>query len=473
VSVGSGLPPAQNVVENALALAGPGSDGCVVIVEETSEVEVRYANNTTTTNGGRRDRRVTVISVRQVDGGTAAGVARGRGDMDVIELVRSAERDASESQAAEDAAPLVDPATAGMPSESSDRFDRPPETTDLSVLSGVLSGLSGAFGRARTSHRVLAGFAEHRQSTGYLGTSTGVRLAHAQPQGALHVVARSEDGASSTWAGVGTADFSDVSVEELEARVAGRLAWSTRSLEVPAGRHEVILPPEGVSDLMVGLAYELSGRDAEDGRPAPPRAGGGTRVGDTLAATPFRLRSDPSEPGLESAPFLTAESSSADQSVFDNGLPAVRTDWITAGRLERLRYHRAGAARAGVDAVGFGGNLILEVDGADATLEEMVARTERGLLLTCLWYIREVDPATMLLTGLTRDGVYVVENGEVVGAANNFRFNESPVDLLDRATEVGASTRALGREFGEYLNRTRMPPLRVPDFNMSTVSRAS
>jgi predicted Zn-dependent protease len=103
----------------------------------------------------------------------------------------------------------------------------------------------------------------------------------------------------------------------------------------------------------------------------------------------------------------------------------------------------------------------------------MVARTERGLLLTCLWYIREVDPATMLLTGLTRDGVYVVENGEVVGAANNFRFNESPVDLLDRATEVGASTRALGREFGEYLNRTRMPPLRVPDFNMSTVSRAS
>jgi predicted Zn-dependent protease len=113
------------------------------------------------------------------------------------------------------------------------------------------------------------------------------------------------------------------------------------------------------------------------------------------------------------------------------------------------------------------------VDGADATLEEMVSRTERGLLLTCLWYIREVDPATMLLTGLTRDGVYVVEDGEVVGAANNFRFNESPVDLLDRVTEVGISTRALGREFGEYVNRTRMPPLRVPDFNMSTVSRAS
>jgi predicted Zn-dependent protease len=103
----------------------------------------------------------------------------------------------------------------------------------------------------------------------------------------------------------------------------------------------------------------------------------------------------------------------------------------------------------------------------------MVARTERGLLLTCLWYIREVDPATALLTGLTRDGVYVIEDGAVVGAANNFRFNESPVDLLARATEVGTSVRALGRELGEYLNRCVMPPLRIPDFNMSSVSQAS
>jgi predicted Zn-dependent protease len=84
-----------------------------------------------------------------------------------------------------------------------------------------------------------------------------------------------------------------------------------------------------------------------------------------------------------------------------------------------------------------------------------------------------VDPATALMTGLTRDGVYVVESGRVVGAANNFRFNESPVDLLVRATEVGTPVRTLGREIGEYLNRTIMPPLRIPDYNMSTVSQAS
>ena len=119
-------------------------------------------------------------------------------------------------------------------------------------------------------------------------------------------------------------------------------------------------------------------------------------------------------------------------------------------------------------------NLVLRCGGADGgSIDDMVARTERGLLLTCLWYIREVDPATLLVTGLTRDGVYVIEDGAVVGAANNFRFNESPVDLLARATEVGTPVRSLGREFGEYLNRTIMPPLRIPDYNMSSVSQAS
>jgi predicted Zn-dependent protease len=103
----------------------------------------------------------------------------------------------------------------------------------------------------------------------------------------------------------------------------------------------------------------------------------------------------------------------------------------------------------------------------------MVARTERGLLLTCLWYIREVDPATLLLTGLTRDGVYLVENGEVTGAVNNFRFNESPVDLLNRVTEAGRTERCLPREWSDWFTRAAMPPLRVSGFNMSSVSQAS
>ena len=116
-----------------------------------------------------------------------------------------------------------------------------------------------------------------------------------------------------------------------------------------------------------------------------------------------------------------------------------RTDWIDDGRLAALRYHRAGAARSGVAASRRRSTTSCSsCPGRPASLEDLVAATERGLLLTCLWYIREVDPATLLLTGLTRDGVYLVEDGEVVGAVNNFRFNESPVDLLARATEAGA-----------------------------------
>ncbi|HEV2362527.1 MAG TPA: metallopeptidase TldD-related protein, partial [Acidimicrobiales bacterium] len=201
--------------------------------------------------------------------------------------------------------------------------------------------------------------------------------------------------------------------------------------------------------------------------------GGTTRVGDSLASTPFDMYSDPSAPGLEFAPFLVATSSSSDQSLFDNGLPVSRIDWVKEGRLARLRYHRAGAARSGVEPASIPDNLLLEVPGATATVDDMIGRIERGLLLTCLWYIREVDPVTLLLTGLTRDGVYLVEKGEIVGAVNNFRFNESPIDVLARTIEAGRTERALSREWNEYLNRTAMPALRVADFNMSTVSPAT
>ena len=119
-----------------------------------------------------------------------------------------------------------------------------------------------------------------------------------------------------------------------------------------------------------------------------------------------------------------------------------------------------------------GDNLLL-TGGSTETSADLVSGMERGLLLTCLWYIRIVDPATLLLTGLSRDGVYLVEGGEVVGAVNNFRFNESPIDLLRRITVAGASERTLPREFKDWFTRTVMPPLLVPDFNMSSVSAAT
>ena len=134
---------------------------------------------------------------------------------------------------------------------------------------------------------------------------------------------------------------------------------------------------------------------------------------------------------------------------------------------------RHSAALTGLPFTPWGDNLELAAPGASASVDELVATTEHGLLLTCLWYIREVDPQTLLLTGLTRDGVFLVEGGEVTGAVNNFRFNESPVGMLRRVGEVGRTEDTLAREFGDYFTRTRMPALRIADFNMSSVSQAS
>ena len=267
----------------------------------------------------------------------------------------------------------------------------------------------------------------------------------------------------------------DADLAAMEEEITRRLAWAGHRVELEAGRYEVLLPPSAVADLMAVLAFDgLSGQDTDDGRSVFSREGGGTRVGEEVTRLPFTLSSDPARVGIECLPFVANEAGGWDQSVFDNGLFIGRIDWLDRGVLTHLRRHRAGAARAGVTPAPYVDNLALDCTGAaGGTLDDMVARTERGLLLTCLWYIREVDPATLLVTGLTRDGVYLVEDGAVVGAANNFRFNESPLDLLVRTTEVGDSQRTLAREFGESLNRTLMPPLRVEGFNMSTVSHAS
>jgi predicted Zn-dependent protease len=159
-------------------------------------------------------------------------------------------------------------------------------------------------------------------------------------------------------------------------------------------------------------------------------------------------------------------------SVFDNGEPVRRVDWLRDGAVNALVYPRATAAELGGVFTPPPENLVL-TGGSPASTDDLVARTERGLLLTCLWYIREVDPTSLLLTGLTRDGVYLIEGGEVVGQVNNFRFNESPIDLLRRIGEVGATEGALCREAKGWFDRTSMPPIRILDFNMSSVSQAS
>ncbi len=462
-SKGRGTAP-HEIVERALALSR--ADGCVVIADEESTANLRWARGALTTNGVTRGRTLTVIAT--VDGaeGTASGVVSRAAvtDEDLEPLVRAAEAAAREAGPAEDAQPPV----TGVP--HSPGFTEPPAETTSEVFAAFAPALGEAFAAARSGGRELYGFAYHAMTSSYLGTSAGLRLRHDQPTGTMELNAKSPDGSRSAWAGLATRDFRDVDPLALDADLARRLRWAERRVELPAGRYETLLPPSAVADLLVYQLWSSGGRDAAEGRTVFSRPGGGTRVGERLAALPLTLRSDPREPGLEAAPFVLTRASGDDASVFDNGLPLERTDWIREGVLEKLVTTRHSAGLTGLPAAPAVDNLILD-GGGSKSLEEMVAGTERGLLLTCLWYIREVDPATLLLTGLTRDGVYLVENGEVTAAVNNFRFNESPVDLLGRATEAGRTERTLPREWSDWFTRAAAPAMRIPDFNMSSVSQ--
>jgi predicted Zn-dependent protease len=453
------------LVERALAQA---SLPCVAIVSDQTEANLRWANNALTTNGEMRSRTLTVTATAPVEGGTSAGtVTRQVADPDAVTAaVSAAEEIARSGPPAEDAMPLI----AGEPDAN---WDQAAETTSIDVLATLAEGLGSAFTLARTQNELLFGYAEHTMTTTYLGTSEGLRRRGVQPAGRLEFNAKTLDWTSSAWVGAATRDFTDVDVGALHGELTTRLGWADKKISLAPGRYETLLPPGAVGDLMVYLHWTAGARNAEEGRNAFSAGEGKTKIGQEFSELPIRLRSDPFFPRVESLPFVHATSTFQDVSLaFDAGMDVVGVDWISEGVLRELVRNRGQAARTGLEPTPPADNLIMDGGGA-ATLSDMIARTDRGLLLTCLWYIREVDPERLLLTGLTRDGVYLIEQGRIVGTVNNFRFNESPIELLGRLTEVGAAEQTLCREWAEWVNRTVMPPVRVPDFNMSTVSQAS
>jgi predicted Zn-dependent protease len=453
------------VVERAVAASR--SDGCVVIVEDSRHANLRWASNTLTTNGVSHEQSVTVVAiVEQGEGASAGAVTRTlHSDDDIEALVRTAEDVARRSGPEESSRPLVaGPAAAD--------FAEPPARSGIEVFGSLTGDLGEVLSAARDAPMLLFGYAEHTLVTTYLGTSTGVRHRHVQPSGHLTMTAKSLDHSASTWAARATQDFTDVSVDDVAAELRTKLGWSQRRVPLGPGRHPTILPPTSVADLAIYAYWEMAGLSAHEGRTVFADPGRGTRVGQQLMDPRVSLLSDPSHPGLGCADVVATAASSPFASVFDNGLPVQATSWIDHGVLRALVQTRHSAALTGLPVTPAVDNLVMSVDGGTGTVDDLVARTDRGVLLTSLWYIREVDPQTLLLTGLTRDGVFVVEAGEVVGVSTNFRFNDSPIDLLGRVRDAGSPTTAMSREWGEYFPRTVMPPLLVEDFHFSTVSDA-
>ena len=310
------------------------------------------------------------------------------------------------------------------------------------MLAPLAGELGRGFDRARAQDIRLYGFAEHILTTTVLGSSSGLRRRAVQPTGRFDINAKSDRGGSA-WAGRSTRDFTDVDVGSMLDDLQTRLGWGETSIALPPGRYETLLPPAAVADLMIYAFWTANAQDAEEGRNVYAVPGGGTTIGRRLSELPITLTSDPAYPGLECAPFVDSPASADGTNwAFDMGLPVTAVDWLSGGVHSELIRNRARASKTGLAVTAPPDNLIMEAHGT-ATMAEMIARTERGLLLTCLWYIREVDPERLLLTGLTRDGVYLIENGVVVGCSEQLpvqriSHRDARTDQRDRAHREGA-----------------------------------
>ena len=455
----------QELVEHALAAST--ADACIAIVQATTSANLRWANNTLTTNGAMSRVSVSVVSFVHGPAGVSTGsVTSAAASVEQVSaIVTAADAAARAAAPAEDANDLV----AG--DIAPDWYDEP-ATTGIHVYDAFAPALGEAFRQAIAEDRVLYGFVDHEVVTTYLGSTTGLRRRHVQPTGEYGLTGKPADLSQSAWVGGGTRDFSDVDALALADEVTRRLGWGTRRVDLLAGRYDTVLPAPAVADLMIDAYWAMGGRVSHEGQTVYSSRSGGTRVGESIARPEVQLFSDPSYPGMECEPFVVTAASNNSASVFDNGLDLAPTSWIRDGQLTALHQTRHSAALTGLAVTPGIDNLVFDVTGATATLDDLVAGVDRGLLVTCLWYLRQVDAQTLLVTGLTRDGVYLVEGGEVTGSVTNFRFNESPVDLLSRFTAASATVPTFSREWGEYFSRTAMPALRVPDFNMSSVSQA-
>ena len=457
---------AQDLVEKILARST--TDDCIVVVNDKTQANLRWASSTLTTNGVIQLRSVTVIAFVAMSGSMASGAVTRTNvnEEDIDSLLAEASAAAQAAGAAEDFAPLAKDVSFG-------NWSAPHSPTGPDVFSKFAPELGDMLRRSQADSIELFGYAEHTHETIWVGSKGGMRLRHDTPVGRVEMTGKSHGRTRSTWDGVETHDFKNVSVASIDKNIRQRLQWQERKVDLPAGRYDTILPSGSVADLYVYMMWVSGARDAYEGQSVFSKKGGGTRVGEKLSNVGLQFFSDPAHPTLGGSQFVSAAASSPFTSVFDNGQKKGRVDWIKDGVLQSLLQTRASSQLTSLPYTPLGDNLIMSVDGGSGSLEDIVKKVDSGLLVTTLWYIRMVDPNSLLLTGLTRDGVYYVKNGEVQGATNNFRWNDSPVSALSRIAHAGATEWTQPREWAGDVTSMSMPPLVIKDFNMSTVSPGS
>jgi predicted Zn-dependent protease len=266
---------------------------------------------------------------------------------------------------------------------------------------------------------------------------------------------RTPDGKGSGYIARG---YSDVNKLDTAAATKIAIQKSLGSVEAKAlepGKYTVILEPTAAAVLLENIFFNFDARSADEGRSFLSKPGGKSKIGEKIVDERVNIYSDPTNPDLPASPWA------------GDGMAIDKINWIEKGVVKNLIYSRYWAQKNNVKAVPSPTNVIME--GGTATMEEMIKSTKQGILVTKLWYIREVDPQTLLLTGLTRDGTFYIENGVIKHPIKNFRFNESPVIMLNNLETLGKSERVVSTESDRnYL----IPPMKIREFTFSSLSDA-
>jgi predicted Zn-dependent protease len=439
--------------EAARALAGrvlkmSAADQTRVTIVSSRNGNTRFADASITTSGSAEDTSVTVTAT--------LGRRRASATTNILDdasLKRTADLAAQLARLAPEDPELMPELGPQTYATVAAFIDRTANLDAETRVSAVRRAIEAANSAGKLAGEIFsAGFLEHNAQAMAVATSAGLFAYHRSTDASFSMTARTPDGTGSGWAAAGARDWHAFDTAA-SGRIAAQKAVASRNPgTVDPGRHTAVLEPQAVNDLIPLLGNALNARNADEGRSPFSKPGGGTRIGETVADTRVTLYSDPVDRVLLGQPF-------------DNeGLPIKRNVWIEKGVLKNLAYTRFWAQKQGKQPTGgaLAGGLALT--GGTKTTEQLIAECERGILVTHFFYIRSLDTRTVLNTGLTRDGTFLIEKGRITRSLKNFRWNESPLLMLNRLEDIGRSeSTGAGR---------LMPALRISQFDFTSLSDA-
>jgi predicted Zn-dependent protease len=439
-------PGDAKAVTDAL-LARSQADACIVNIEGVDGTNLRFARGNATTNGASSRLTVRVES----HFGKRAGAAQVSG-LDAAALAEAVARSEEIARLSPENPELMPPLGPQV-YEAGAGYDAATAEVRVEQLATATKPVIAA---ARSREVDAAGYAAAAREFTVVATSAGLFAHEPRTAAEFTMTARNRAGTWSGWGGAGETRFGRLDMARIGERAIDKGAHTTAPIALDPGKYTVILEPSAVCDLVGWMLWYTGARYADEGRSFFSRKGGGNRIGEKLFADSVTIVSDPSDPVAPEPTFA------------DDGLPRHRTVWVEAGVLKNLVYPRFWAEKTGHAPIAAPRGFVMA--GGGATVDDMVRDTKRGVLVTRFWYIRMLDTQKLVLTGLTRDGNFYIENGRIVGPANNFRFNESPVAMLANVLALGKSERTRSGENEDTL--CAAPTLLVKDFTFSSRSDA-